>query len=88
MQKKYEFTGETMMSLEDTIQAAFLSLVGFDILFFVPTGYQCVERFFHKNIIEEHQIGEYKYDLSVPDFHTISSTIRVSWRDKFFRRGV
>ena len=42
-------------------------LIGFDILFFVPTGYQCVERYFNQNIMEEHQLGEYMYDLSVPN---------------------
>lgn len=83
----YIITGETALSLEDTIHAAFLHLAGFDILFFVPTGYQCVERFFHKNIFEEHQIGEYIYDLQVPNFEKISSNARQSWRDKIFKRG-
>ena len=62
----YVITGETFLSLEDTITVAFLHLIGFDILFFVPTGYQCVERYFNQNIMEEHQLGEYMYDLSVP----------------------
>ena len=33
---------EERISLEDSILTAFLSLVGFDVLFFVPTGYQCI----------------------------------------------
>ena len=33
-------TGETMISLQDSILVTFLNLAGFDILFFVPTGYQ------------------------------------------------
>ena len=83
----YIITGETVLSLEDSIHAAFLNLVGFDILFFVPTGYQCVEKFFNRNLIEEHQIGEYLYDLQVPDFDTVSSNNRHSWRDIIFKRG-
>ena len=83
----YIITGETVLSLEDSIHAAFLNLVGFDILFYVPTGYQCVEKFFNRNIIEEHQIGEYLYDLQVPDFDTVSSNNRHSWRDIIFKRG-
>lgn len=60
-------TTDKTLSLEDSIIVAFLNLIGFDILFFVPTGYQCVERHFTKKLMEEHQIGEYQYDLTVPD---------------------
>ena len=56
----YINTGETMISLEDSILIAFLNLIGFDILFFVPTGYNSVEKYFTGNLMEEHQIGEYK----------------------------
>lgn len=84
----YIITGETALSLEDTIYAAFLNLVGFDILFFVPTGYQCVERYLNKSIIEEHQTGEYLYDLQIPNFDTVlPSAARPSWRDIIFKRG-
>lgn len=84
----YILTGETVLSLEDSICAAYLNLVGFDILFFVPTGYQSIEKFFNRNIIEEHQIGTYMYDLSVPDFDTVTSNTRHSWRDFIFKRGI
>ncbi len=60
-------TTDKTLSLEDSIIVAFLNLIGFDILFFVPTGYQSVERHFTKKLMEEHQIGEYQYDLTVPD---------------------
>lgn len=60
-------TTDKTLSLEDSIIVAFLNLIGFDILFFVPTGYQCVERHFTKKLMEEHQVGEYQYDLTVPD---------------------
>ena len=84
----YINTSEKMISLEDSIMIAFLNLVGFDILFFVPTGYQCVEKYFAKNIMEEHQIGEYKYDLQVPDLNSIPlNSTRPGWREKIFKRG-
>lgn len=60
-------TTDKTLSLEDSIIVAFLNLIGFDILFFVPTGYQCIERYFTRKLMEEHQIGEYQYDLTVPD---------------------
>jgi len=84
----YINTGETVISLEDSILTAFLNLIGFDILFFVPTGYQSVEKHFTKKLMEEHQIGEYKYDLQVPDLNSLAlNNTRHTWRDKIFRRG-
>lgn len=83
----YINTTEELISLEDSILTAFLNLIGFDVVFFVPTGYQSVEKFFNRKIMEEHQIGDYVYDLHPPDFDTISSTARLSWRDKIFKRG-
>lgn len=81
-------TSESIMSLEDTILLTFLNLVGFDIAIFVPTGYQSVERYFNKRLMEEHQTGEYLYDLRLPDFSGIPSNGRSSWRDKIFKRGI
>ena len=84
----YINTGETMISLQDSILVTFLNLAGFDILFFVPTGYQSVENYFAEKLMEEHQIGEYKYDMQVPDLNNISTnSTRPSWRRKLFRRG-
>ena len=78
---------ENMLSLEDTILTAFLNLIGFDILFFVPTGYQSVEKYFNNRSMEEHQIGDYMYDLSIPDFKKAVPGTKPSWRDKIFKRG-
>lgn len=61
-------TSEEILSLEDGILFAFLNLLGFDILFFIPTGYQCIERYYSQPFANEHQTGEYLYDLSPPDF--------------------
>nr|WP_027870907.1 YceG family protein [[Eubacterium] cellulosolvens] len=81
----YINTGEKMISLEDAIIVAFLNLVGFDIVFFVPTGYQSVENHYNKKIFEEHQIGEYVYDLQIPDLHQ-PQTRTGSWLN-IFKRG-
>lgn len=80
----YIHTTEGQISREDTILIAFLHLVGFDVVFFVPTGYRSVEKYFAKQLFEEHQIGEYIYDLRVPD---LDAPGRPSWRDKLFKRG-
>ncbi|MDE6015980.1 MAG: YceG family protein [Acetatifactor sp.] len=83
----YINTSEAVLTLEDSILMAFLNLAGFDIVFYVPTGYQCVERYLNSKSMEEHQIGEYVYDLTIPDFDTISIKSRQSWREKIFKRG-
>lgn len=64
-------TTEKLLSLEDSILVAFLNLVGFDIVFFVPTGYQCIEKYFNGPFANEHQLGEYLYDLAAPNFDTL-----------------
>ncbi|MDK2808571.1 MAG: hypothetical protein PWP24_1307, partial [Clostridiales bacterium] len=84
----YINTTETVISLEDSILVAYLNLVGFDIVFFVPTGYQSIEKYFTKKLMEEHQIGEYKYDMQVPDLsRLLLNSTRPTWRDKIFKRG-
>lgn len=82
----YIAASETLPTLEDSIYTAFLNLVGFDVLFFVPTGYN-IEKYFNRKLMEEHQIGDYMYDLEIPDWGRTPSVIRTSWRDKIFKRG-
>ena len=81
----YIHTTEAMISLEDSILAAFLNRVGFDVIFFVPTGYQNIEKYFNRKIMEEHQIGEYLYDLRVPNLD--SPSLKTKWRDLLFKRA-
>lgn len=83
----YIHTTEQMISLEDAILTAFLNRIGFDIVFFVPTGYQNVEKYFNRKLMEEHQIGEYVYDLHVPNLDHPLFKPRTSWREKLFKRG-
>ena len=78
-------TSEKILSLEDSILVAFLNLIGFDILFFVPTGYQCIEKYLPAGYVSEQQIGDYMYDLSVPDFRTVQESGRGSIRRLFGR---
>lgn len=85
----YINTTESLISLEDTILTAFLNLIGFDVIFFVPTGYQSIEKYFNTRLMEEHQMGEYKYDMRVPNLSSISlNNKRHTWRDIIFKRGM
>lgn len=60
-------TDESVYSKEDVIVAAFLNLVGFDVLFFVPTGYRNIEQHLKDMLTEEFQSGEFIYDLQIPN---------------------
>lgn len=80
-------THEAVLSLDDAIYLAFLNLVGFDVVLFVPTGYQCVEQHLNQECFEVHQIGEYKYDLRVPNFSTISDGKHGGLFGRIFKRG-
>jgi hypothetical protein len=82
----YFNTGENVISIEDSIFTVFLSLIGFDVVFMVPTGYQNVEKFFNKKLIEEHQMGNYVYDMAIPNLTPAPSKTRRTWRDKIFKK--
>jgi len=84
----YINTSESMIKPEEAILLEFLSLIGFDVVFFIPTGYQNIEKYYTSPIVEEHQIGEYIYDLTVPDFSTITTKSWQSWCGKLFGRSI
>ena len=83
----YIVPSEAMLSVEDAIYFSFLNMIGFDVAFFVPTGYQCFEMHLNKKLFDEHQIGEYQYDMRIPNFRSLPSPKRHKWRDKIFKRG-
>ena len=83
-------TDESMMGFEDAVLFAFLSLAGFDIVCFVPTGYEICGQHFARNMMEEHQIGGYIYDMQLPDLKIAPAKQkqgRRSLHDIFFKRG-
>ncbi|SFB10732.1 Putative component of 'biosynthetic module' [Acetitomaculum ruminis DSM 5522] len=80
-------TSEQVCTLEDSIILALAHYLGFDIVIFVPTGYQVIGKFFNKPLFMEHQTGEYVYDLVAPDFRPNSKQHRGSFIDKIFKRG-
>ncbi len=75
----YIITTESAISLEDTIVLTLLSYIGFDVLFYVPTGYICTEKYYAEIPFTEHQNGEYMYDLTVPDFDKINANAKKSF---------
>lgn len=81
----YIHTREGVPSKEDGILLAFLSKVGFDVVMFVPTGYQGVEIHYERSPVEEHQIGSYIYDLQVPKL--TKSQLLNDLGKKIFKRG-
>ena len=80
-------TDDRPASLEDAIMLTFLNLAGFDVALFVPTGYQTIERYLNGRIPVEHRVGEYLYDLAVPDFSALPAQKSRSWLDFIWKRG-
>ena len=87
----YINTSERPISSADAILMAYLNVIGFDVLFFVPTGYQTIERYFTKPVVDEHMIGDYMYDLPVPNFGIPSGSTgkpaKKTWIQKIFKKG-
>ncbi len=79
-------TQESNCSQEDGILLAYLNMIGFDIAMFVPTGYTSIERFYTRPMFVEHQVGEYMYDLQIPNFEYLKRK-RDGFASKLFRRG-
>ena len=79
-------TREDGATLQDAILLTLLNLVGFDVALFVPTGYQTIERFLADNLPEEHQIGEYVYDLTAPSLEAIPQAKPAGWLGRLLRR--
>lgn len=61
---------ETLFSLEECVLLAFLNLVGFDIAVFTPTGYRNLETHIRADSFDTLIVGEYLYDLTVPNLRT------------------
>ena len=80
-------TSEGSPNLVDAILCTFYNLVGMDVVLFVPTGYQTIERFLQGNLPVEHQIGDYMYDQQMPDLSSIQAAReRGSWLENLLRR--
>ena len=80
-------TTEDILELEDTILVMFLHLLGFDILFFVPTGYRNLEKYMNHSSMEDYQIGDYMYDLQMPDLsRLVVKTKKKSLSERLFGR--
>ena len=77
--QKYDFTKdipkfividaiEDTFSMRECIQLVFLSMLGFDILVYAPTGYRDLETFVSPKAYENHRMNEFKYNVTVPRF--------------------
>lgn len=66
-------TNDTNSTLEDAITVAFLSLAGFDVVIFSPTGYQKLEKHYNTYVFQQYNMGDLKYELKVPDLKYIDT---------------
>ena len=80
-------SGQSAPVPEDAILLTFLSLAGFDIVIFAPTGYQSIEPFLSDRLPVDHQAGPYRFDYTVPDFTTLAPAKNGLFSKLFGRRN-
>ncbi|GEM_PF-126436 len=79
-------TGETTGTVYDAIQLVLLNMMGFDVLLFMPNGYQGIEQWFNYHLVDVHQVGTFHYDYQIPDFNEISER-KSGWFSRFRRKS-
>ncbi|MBQ5332560.1 MAG: hypothetical protein J6K92_04795 [Oscillospiraceae bacterium] len=80
----YIATGENVISRADSILLAFLSKLGFDVIFYVPTGYQSAEKYYNAGVISCMETGEYMFDLQIPDLSRRTADPKKSFFKRIF----
>jgi hypothetical protein len=96
--QNFDYTGEVpkllivsatdaLFALEDCVHAAFLNMIGFDVVIFTPTGNRDIETYIDARHFETHQIGEYMPGLSPPDLRRRRLGLKPqSWLGKLLGR--
>lgn len=62
-------TSTEQMSLQDSILVTYLSLLGFDILLVVPTGYNVLNAHVTRELFKNHEFGNYEYNFKLCDIN-------------------
>lgn len=62
-------TSTEQMSLQDSILVTYLSLLGFDILLVVPTGYNVLNTHVTRELFKNHEFGNYEYNFKLCDIN-------------------
>ena len=76
-------------SLEDAVLFAYLSLLGFDVVLFVPTGYQTIERYLAGRKMIQHELGPYRFGVKLPDLNTLPPLKKgLQWLTDLWKRGI
>lgn len=70
---KYIFiiTNRYCFSFEETVVANFLHFLGFDVLIYTPTGFECFGPSLVKRDYKNFKLGQYLFNCEVPDFSTL-----------------
>ena len=60
-------TSEEQVSLEDSILMSYLSVLGFDVVLVIPTGYNVFGKYVTQELFKSYEFGNYKYDFTITD---------------------
>ena len=78
----YLSTSTEQISLEMSILINYLSLLGFDVLYIVPTGYNVCNEYLDKVLYKDYEFGNYCYDFIM----TLAKSDKKSFMEKLFGR--
>lgn len=65
----YVYTLEHAMPRDDSVLLAFLNKLGFDIVMYIPSGYQSAEKYLLNGAVNCIEAGPYKFGLRIPDLN-------------------
>lgn len=60
-----------LLTIPEIVLLVLAYYLGFDVLIFAPNGVSCIEYLLNKNIIQIHELGNYKENMSIPFFNLI-----------------
>lgn len=78
----YLSTSTEQISLEMSILINYLSLLGFDVLYIVPTGYNVCNEYLDKVLYKDYEFGNYCYNFNM----TLAKSDKKSFMEKLFGR--
>lgn len=62
-------TSENPLTLQEAILIVLLHYLGFDVLIFAPNGVDKIDCYLNVDLVQQHQIGKYNYNLVLKDLN-------------------
>mgnify|MGYP000763661163 FL=1 len=78
-------TGTEILDLEGSILIELLHLMGWDIAFVVPTGYNIVGNNLRPESLQKHILGEPNFNMTIPELRPLENETKAEKKGLFSR---